>query len=189
MYRPSSRSSSPSPPAHLSHPSHLRTLAPIAPIAPISLDTMRVDYFHSGGPSGEAVTLDRVSNDGPWPGSRTQLIDGTGLGEYFFEVIDAASMRTLYSRGFASIYGEWATTAEVRKTDRTFHESLRFPWPAEPVRVVLKKARSAKCLSRFLVGRDRSAGRQFSPAETCFRRYPPSRERAAEHQSGRAAAW
>ena len=114
-------------------------LAPNAPVAPNSFDTMRVDYFHSGGPSGEAVKLDRVANDGPWPGSRTQLIDGSGLGEYFFEVIDAASMRTLYSRGFASIYGEWATTADVRKTDRTFHESLRFPWPSGPVRVVLKK--------------------------------------------------
>ncbi len=100
---------------------------------------MRVDYFHSGGPGGEAVTLDRVSNDGPWPGSRTQLIDGTGLGEYLFEVADGASTRVLYSRGFASIYGEWETTPEVRATDRTFHESLRFPWPAAPVRVVIKK--------------------------------------------------
>jgi hypothetical protein len=102
--------------------------APIAPVAPVALDTMRVDYFHSGGPGGEAVRLDRVSNDGPWPGSRTQMIDGTALGEYVFEVADGASARVLYSRGFASIYGEWETTPEVRATDRTFHESLRFPW-------------------------------------------------------------
>ena len=35
--------------------------------------TMRVDYFHTGGPkSGETVSLDRVVNDGDWPGSRTQ---------------------------------------------------------------------------------------------------------------------
>src|SRR4051794_16197594 len=37
-------------------------------------DTMRVDYFHTGGPgSGEVIALDRVVNDGAWPGSRTQL--------------------------------------------------------------------------------------------------------------------
>ena len=100
--------------------------------------TMRVDYFHTGGPrSGETYALDRVVNDGAWPGSRTQLVDSTNLGKYLFEVRDAASNSVLYSRGFASVYGEWETTPEVRTTHRTFHESLRFPWPAAPVRVAV----------------------------------------------------
>ena len=115
--------------------------APVAPNQP-SLDfthTMRVDYFHEGGPGGEAVSLDAVIVEGPWPGSRTQLIDGTNLGKYYFEVVDPVSKRVLYSRGFASIYGEWETTPEFRTTRRTFHESVRFPWPGAPVRVALKK--------------------------------------------------
>ncbi len=45
----------------------------------------------------------------------------------------------LYSRGFASIYGEWETTDEAKTANRTFHESLRFPCPATPVQVVVKK--------------------------------------------------
>ena len=50
---------------------------------------MRVDYFHTGGPkSGETISLDRVVNDGDWPGSRTQLLDPTNLGKYRFEVRD-----------------------------------------------------------------------------------------------------
>jgi hypothetical protein len=103
---------------------------------------MRVDYFHTGGPSsGEIVALDRVVNDGPWPGSRTRLVDDTNLGKYRFEVHDAADGILLYSRGFASVYGEWETTAERRKVHRTFHESLRFPWPQRPVRVTLQKRR------------------------------------------------
>jgi hypothetical protein len=102
--------------------------------------TMRVDYFHTGGPkSGETVALDRVVNDGPWPGSRRRLVDGTNLGKYLFEVQDKASGHLLYSRGFASIYGEWETTPEVRTAHRTFHESMRFPWPRQPVQVTLKK--------------------------------------------------
>jgi hypothetical protein len=102
--------------------------------------TMRVDYFHTGGPrAAEIVALDRVVNDGAWPGSRTQLVDATNLGNYLFEVRDAASAEILYSRGFASLCGEWETTAEPRTAHRTFHESVRFPWPARPVRVVLKK--------------------------------------------------
>jgi IgA peptidase M64/peptidase M64-like protein len=103
-------------------------------------DTMRVDYFHTGGPkSGETFSLDRVVNDGQWPGSRTQLIDPTDLGPYLFEVRDQASGTPIYSRGFASVYGEWETTSEAKTTHRTFHESLRFPWPKQPVAIALKK--------------------------------------------------
>ena len=103
-------------------------------------DTMRVDYFHTGGPkSGETIALDRVVNDGPWPGSRTQLVDPTNLGPYRFEVRDRGTGTLLYSRGFASIYGEWETTTEHKSAHRTFHESLRFPWPRQPVAVTLSK--------------------------------------------------
>ncbi len=101
--------------------------------------TMRVDYFHTGDVGEEIVSLDRVVADGPWPGSRTRLVDETNLGKYLFEVIDPSTNRVIYSRGFASIYGEWETTGEARSVHRTFHESLRFPWPRNTVQVVLKK--------------------------------------------------
>jgi hypothetical protein len=101
--------------------------------------TMRVDYLHTGGVGGETVRLDAVVAEGAWPGSRTQTIDTTNLGKYFFEVADRASGHVLYSRGFASIYGEWETVPEFRRTTRTFHESLRFPWPSSPVRISLEK--------------------------------------------------
>jgi hypothetical protein len=103
--------------------------------------TMRVDYFHTGGPGSEIVALDRVLSDGPWPGSRTRLIDTLNLGNYLFEAIDPQTNQVIYSRGFASLYGEWETTAEARQVNRTFHESLRLPWPKAPVQIVLKKRR------------------------------------------------
>ncbi|HEV3217075.1 MAG TPA: M64 family metallopeptidase [Vicinamibacterales bacterium] len=102
-------------------------------------ETMRVDYVHTGGLGAEALALDRVASDGPWPGSRTNLVDDTNLGTYFFEVADRDSHQIIYSRGFGSIYGEWATTADVRSSTRTFQESLRFPWPKAPVRIQLKR--------------------------------------------------
>ena len=100
--------------------------------------TMRVDYMHSGGLGQEIIGLDQVVSDGSWAGSRTRLVDGLNLGKYLFEVLDRRTNRVLYSRGFASIYGEWETTAESREVYRSFHESLRFPWPKAPVQVVLK---------------------------------------------------
>lgn len=106
--------------------------------------TMRVDYFHTGNASGEVFGLGRVVLEPlPWPGNPKRPLDDTNLGKYFFEVIDRGTNRVVYSRGFASVYGEWETTDEAKQSRRTFSESLRFPAPAGPVQIVLKK-RDAK---------------------------------------------
>jgi hypothetical protein len=106
--------------------------------------TMRFDYFHTGNAKEERFSWDRVVIEPlPWPGNPARPLDDLNLGRYFFEVHDAASGRVLYSRGFGSVYGEWETTAEAGKIDRTFSESLRFPAPDAPVNIVLKK-RDAK---------------------------------------------
>jgi hypothetical protein len=106
--------------------------------------TLRVDYYHTGNATEERFSLDRlVIEPLAWPGNPAKPLDDTNRGKYFFEVIDAASGRTLYSRGFASIYGEWETTGEAKQINRTFSESLRFPALDKPARIVVKK-RDAK---------------------------------------------
>ena len=106
--------------------------------------TMRLDYFHTGDAASETFSLDRIVREPlPWPGNPHRPFDETNLGKYFFVVVDRATNRPLYSRGFASVYGEWETTDEAKGTRRTFSESLRFPEPAAPVQVVIKK-RDAK---------------------------------------------
>jgi hypothetical protein len=101
--------------------------------------TMRLDYFHTGDASTEWFALDGVSVEGDWSGPPEKGMDHTNLGKYFFEVRDRKTNRVLFSRGFASIYGEWETTDEAKEMRRTFHESLRFPDPPGPVQIVLKK--------------------------------------------------
>ncbi len=101
--------------------------------------TMRVDYFHTGTDKSESFALDRIVSDGPWPGSKTVLIDPLELGLYLFQVVDSESGTLLYSRGFASVFGEWQTIPEAGEINGTFHESIRFPWPLKPVTIVLKK--------------------------------------------------
>ena len=102
--------------------------------------TLRFDYYHSGTAAEEHISLDQLRLEGPWPGSRNHLLDQTGLGKYLFEVADSMSGELLYSRGFASIYGEWETTGKARVGAwRTYHESQRFPEPRKAVRLSLKK--------------------------------------------------
>jgi hypothetical protein len=112
--------------------------------ASAATQTMRVDYYHTGDASAEVFSVERVVIEPlPWPGDLKQAIDTSNLGKYLFEVRYAKTKQLLYSRGFASIYGEWETTDEAKSIKKTFQESLRFPAPAAPVSIVLKK-RDAK---------------------------------------------
>ena len=102
--------------------------------------TLRVDYGHTGDAASERFGVDRVVLEPlPWPGDLSKAVDTSNLGKYCFEVTDKATGKLLYSRGFASIYGEWETTDEAKELSRTFSESLRFPQPEGPVRIHVKK--------------------------------------------------
>jgi hypothetical protein len=104
--------------------------------------TMRLDYYHTGNATQEMFSFDRVVYEPlPWPGDMAKTIDDTNLGNYFFEVHDQASGKLLYSRGFGTLFSEWADTDEAKKLNRTFSESMRFPAPTAPVKIVLKEQR------------------------------------------------
>ncbi|HVP47221.1 MAG TPA: IgA Peptidase M64 [Bryobacteraceae bacterium] len=108
-----------------------------------SLQTMRLDYVHAGTGTGEQFALDGITLEGDWPGPLNRWIDETNLGPYRFQVLDRATRRVLYSRGFASVFGEWQETEEARQLRRAFHESVRFPAPASPVEVVIQNRGAA----------------------------------------------
>jgi hypothetical protein len=101
--------------------------------------TLRLDYVHTGNAAEEQFALDAVVLEGPWPGPLDRWNDESNLGGYFFQVIDRATNRVIYSRGYASIYGEWESTGEAKEHRRAFSESVRFPAPEGPVQVVIKK--------------------------------------------------
>ncbi len=101
--------------------------------------TLRWDYAHCGTTGQEHVASAGWRAEGPWPGSRTRLLDHSNLGLYQFVLVEAATQRALYSRGFASIFGEWQTTGEAKRAWRSFEESVRFPEPRGAALLVLKK--------------------------------------------------
>ena len=102
--------------------------------------TMRLDYFHTGNAESELFSLDQIVIEPlPWTGNLHQPIDKTLRGKYMFEIVDPESGTVAWSRSFSSIYGEWETTGEARKINRTYHESLRFPAQESSFELVLKK--------------------------------------------------
>jgi hypothetical protein len=127
--------------------------------------TMRLDYFHSGLATEEHFAKDRVVSDGIWSGSKKSLIDEIKLGLYFFEVIDKESKVLLYSRGFASVFGEWQTIPEASESWGTFHESVRLPWPKNAVTVILKKRDAMNNFSTVWTTDIDPSSRQVNPAD------------------------
>ncbi len=140
--------------------------------------TWRLDLYHTGGPAPgggvvEIWSLDRVVVEPlPWPGHPAGNLDPSGAGKYRFEVRDPEGT-LLYSRGFASIFGEWETTAEAGERHRTFHESLRFPASDGPVEVVVAKRDAANAFQEvWRVGLD--------PADMFLDRSSPPRQQLLE---------
>jgi hypothetical protein len=120
----------------------LALFAPLWMAAPASASpaTMRVDYFHSGNHETEMFSLDQVVIEAlPWSGNMAQPHDKTNRGKYLFEIVDPDSGEVAWSRSFSSIYGEWETTGEARRINRSFHESVRFPAQQSTFELVLKK--------------------------------------------------
>ena len=94
--------------------------------------TYRLDLLHTGGKGVEIFAVDRLRQEPlPWPGHPSRATDDGKSGGYRFEVRDTDG-QLLQARGYASIFGEWVTTAEAQNQHHTFHESLRFPAPAKP---------------------------------------------------------
>ena len=97
--------------------------------------TLRVDYIHAGTDKTEFYALENLIKEPYWGGSKTNLIDTLRYGDYFFEVYDSESQQLIYSRGYCNLFGEWQTTEEAERVQRSFDESIVLPFPKHPVDV------------------------------------------------------
>jgi len=102
--------------------------------------TVRVDYYHTGTKGQETISLDKVYQEGEWPGSKVNLVDTLNLGEYLFKVVDTGTNLVIYSRGYSSMFNEWQTTDEANSgIFRTFSESVRFPYPRHKIQLTISR--------------------------------------------------
>jgi len=99
--------------------------------------TMRLDYYHTGNDKEEIFSFDELLEEPFWGGSKVNMIDTFGYGNYFLKVVNVANDSVLYSRGYGSLFGEWQTTNEAKIVWRTMGETVTFPYPKVSVRIEL----------------------------------------------------
>lgn len=96
---------------------------------------MRFDYYHAGDSRSEEYFFDALKEEPYWAGSKVSLVDTTGYGNQFFRIVDRASGREIYSRGFCTLFNEWQSTPEADSVRRSYPESVVFPYPKRPCRI------------------------------------------------------
>lgn len=102
--------------------------------------TLRVDYYHTGTKGQETISLDKIYEEGKWPGSKVNLIDTLNLGDYLVKVFDVTTNLLIYSRGYSTLFNEWQTTDEANAGIlRTFSETVRFPFPRQKVQLTISR--------------------------------------------------
>ena len=99
--------------------------------------TLRMDYYHSGNDTSEYYSFDELIAEPYWGGSHTNLVDTMNYGDYYVKVFDVSNDSLLYSRGYSTLFREWQTTKEAKKTNRTFSETVVIPYPKENIRIEL----------------------------------------------------
>lgn len=100
--------------------------------------TLRIDYFSTGTKKGEIISLDALREEPFWAGSKKNLLDRFNNGKYMVKVFDLATNQLIFSKGYATLFGEWLTTDEAtRGFKRSLHNSILIPYPRNKVQVTI----------------------------------------------------
>ncbi|MBR5719826.1 MAG: peptidase M64, partial [Bacteroidales bacterium] len=91
--------------------------------------SLRMDVYHWGDSKTSNFILDKFVIEKYWGGSKTILLDEFNYGSYMVKVIDAQSGKTIYTRGYCTLFQEWQTTEEASKMCRCYEESVSVPMP------------------------------------------------------------
>lgn len=101
--------------------------------------TLRLDYHRVGNRQSDTVHVLSCERIPLWAGSLTQLLDPFDNGDYRILVLDPATGRHLYSRGYNSLFREYRDTPQGKDSIASFEEVARLPWPKRPVDICFQK--------------------------------------------------
>ncbi|MBU0559738.1 MAG: M64 family metallopeptidase [Bacteroidota bacterium] len=109
--------------------------------------TMRIDYYHAGNSETEIVSIDQIYERSNWGRNKINLIDNFNNGRYYVKIIDSASGKLIFSKGFDSYFGEYQTSDyALNGKFRTFHETAIIPSPKNHFKFVFEKRNKNKTL-------------------------------------------
>ncbi len=113
-------------------------------------ETLRIDYFHIGDANTEMITIDKLFRYGIWAGSLNHLVDNLNNGKYYVKIYDSATGKLIYSKGFDTLFGEYASSDDgLNGIVKSFHESAIIPFPKNKIIFALEKRNDKNLLDEF----------------------------------------
>ena len=97
---------------------------------------LRIDYYIFGNSDTCYYAFDKYVKEPVWGGTKSNLIDSLGYGDYLVEVLLHDSDILIYSRGYCNLFKEWQSTSEAGFITKGFNESVIIPYPKETVDVL-----------------------------------------------------
>jgi len=95
--------------------------------------SLRIDLLHAGNFESSHFYLDNLKKEPFWGGSKTNLLDKFDYGEHKVIVKDKSTGKEIYSRGYSTLFQEWASSPEAKTVSKSFFETITVPYPKNPV--------------------------------------------------------
>ena len=97
--------------------------------------TLRLDYVFAGNSQCQDIYVDQLSMSPRWYGRRHHLGELPLKGCGSITVTDSQSGKVVYRHSFATLFQEWLSTDEAKKTRKSFENVFLIPFPKQPVRI------------------------------------------------------
>ncbi len=99
----------------------------------------RIDFMFCGNKTETSAHLVKIKKEPVWGGRQKHLSENLNLGQYRFQVFDSITNKLIYTEGFSTLYYEWQSTAEAKKVNKCFEQTVQFPFPKKAVKVLIDK--------------------------------------------------
>ena len=100
--------------------------------------TLRLDYTFSGDSSRQEIYVDELLSLPRWYGKRQRLAEVPLKGNGQIFVRSAEDGQTLYRQSFSTLFQEWLSTEESKRTRKSFENVLLVPFPKSPVDITVE---------------------------------------------------
>lgn len=100
--------------------------------------TLRLDYIFAGDSKSQQIYVDGLSKSARWYGRRHHLGELPLEGNGSITVRDKASGMIIYRHSFSTLFQEWLTTDEAKKTQKSFENVFLVPYPKQTVRITIE---------------------------------------------------
>ncbi len=119
-------------------------------------NTMRIDFYQTGDSDEISISLDQIYKYPIWAGNPEKSIDTMNLGMYYVKVVDKATKRLLYSKGFATLFGEYKTTDDAKNNiKKTYLQTALIPYPKYPfIFIIEARDKSNLLYPQFVINID-----------------------------------